>query len=53
MKVPLGFRSFRSHRASVPGSTPMRRADSHCDTPSDVLCRTNRPANVVAGGSGL
>jgi len=40
--------SPRSHRANVPGPTPIRLADSCCESPRLVRRQTNCPASVFA-----
>ena len=54
-KAPIGFSSPRSHRASVPWSTPICRATSLCVMPIAVRQRTIRSPQLSGGcgGSGL
>ena len=51
--APAGSRSLRSHRANVPGSTPICRAASFCVIPSVFRPRTRRSAQPSGGGNGL
>jgi len=45
----VGFRSPRSQRASVPGSTSICRNASLCESPRLIRWRTNCSASVFAG----